>query len=97
MGEVARLDFESVERPYITVNIGGEERQLPLTFNSSDLDLMGQHVEAGEGMVAFVAKYLGDVTYQLGDNQLMAVLRTWNKCREPLMEPDVGESSASPE
>ena len=97
MGEVARLDFESVERPFITVNIGGDERQLPLTFNSSDLDMMGQRDDAGDGMVAFVAKYLGDVVYQLGDDQLMAILRTWNRCREPLMEPDVGESSASPE
>ena len=97
MGEVARLDFESVERPYITVNLGGDERRLPLTFDSSDFDLMGKTDDAGEGLKAFLAKYLGDVTYQLGDDQLMAIMRVWQQQRRALAEPELGESSASPE
>ena len=42
MAQVARLDFETIERPTITVNMAGDEKQLPVTFNDADLKLMGK-------------------------------------------------------
>ena len=92
MAEVARIDFESIERPFITVNLGGDERTLPLTFNDADLKIMGEAVDPGEGMKTFLAKYLGDVTYELGDNQLMTIMDVWRKQRDAIGAPDLGES-----
>lgn len=96
MAEVARIDFESVERPFITVNMGGDERTLPLTLNDADMALVGGADDQVRGIKAFVAKYLGDVTYELGDDQLGAILRVWGEQRKLLGAPEMGESSASP-
>lgn len=92
MAEVARIDFETVERPFITVNMGGDERTLPLTFNDADLSLIGATEDGGEGMKSFLAKYLGDVVRELGDDQLGTILRVWGEQRRLLGVPEVGES-----
>jgi hypothetical protein len=92
MAEVARIDFESIERPYIIVNLAGEEKHLPITFDSEDMEIVGGAADAGEGFKKFFAKYLGDVVYQLGDNQLSRLLKVWNEQRGLLNEPDLGES-----
>lgn len=92
MAEVARIDFETVERPFITVNMGGDEKTLPLTFNDADLALIGSTEDGGEGMKSFLAKYLGDVVRELGDDQLGTILRVWGEQRRLLGVPEVGES-----
>lgn len=92
MAQVARIDFESVERPYIVVGIEGEDKQLPITFNSEDMAIVGGASDPGEGIKAFFAKYIGDVVYQLGDDQLTKVLNVWNAQRAALSEPELGES-----
>lgn len=94
MAQVARIDFESVERPYIMVCIAGEEHQLPITFNDADLALVGSFGnEADKGFKAFFAKYLGDVVYEMGDNQLSQLLTSWQAEREALTGvPELGES-----
>lgn len=92
MAEVARLDFETIERPYITVNMAGDERRLYITFDSSDLELMGQYEDGGEAVRAFFAKCLGDVVYDLGDDQLGALFKAWNDQRSAIGAPDLGES-----
>ena len=92
MAEVARIDFDTIERPYIIVNLAGDEHQLPITFNSEDMALVGAAEDPGEGFKAFFAKYLGDVVYQLGDDQLTKLLNVWNAQRAELREPDLGES-----
>ena len=92
MPQVARIDFDTVERPFIVVNLSGEEHELPVTLDSSDLELVGQHDEPADGMLALMAKYLGDVVYRLGDYDLKRLLSVWNQQREALGEPDLGES-----
>lgn len=93
MAQVARIDFESIERPYIVVNLAGEEKRLPVTFNDSDMALIGSNEDsAGDGFKAFFAKYLGNVVYELGDDQLSTLLKVWNAQREELGGPDMGES-----
>lgn len=92
MAQVARIDFDSIERPYIIVGLAGEDKQLPITLNSEDMALVGAAEDPGEGFKAFFAKYLGDVVYQLGDDQLTKVLNVWNTQRTALREPELGES-----
>lgn len=91
MSEVARIDFGTIERPFITVNLAGEERRLPITFNDSDMALVGGAEDPGDGIKAFFAKYLGDVVYELGDDTLSRILRVWTEQREALGEPELGE------
>jgi len=92
MAQVARIDFDSIERPYILVNIAGEEKQLPVTFNDADMAIVGGADDPSDGFKAFFAKYLGDVIYKLGDDQLSRLLKVWNAEREKLNEPELGES-----
>lgn len=95
MAEVARLDFASIERPFITVNIDGDEHKIPLTFNAADLKLFGEDAEGG--FDAFMRKYLGDeVMDAIGDDLLRAIMSAWGQYRKELGEPDMGESSALP-
>lgn len=95
MAEVARLDFASIERPFITVNIDGDEHKIPLTFNAADLKLFGEGAEGG--FDAFMRKYLGDeVMDAIGDDVLKSIISTWSNLRAEMGEPDMGESSALP-
>jgi len=92
MAQVARIDFESIERPTITVNLAGEERELPVTFDADDMKIVGSVDDSGEGMTKFFAKYLGDVVYQLGDDQLMRILGVWTEQRRLVGAPELGEA-----
>ena len=92
MAQVARIDFEDIERPTITVNLAGDERELPVTFDSDDFAIIGKYEDEGDGMRAFFAKYLGDVVYKLGDNHLTKLLAAWTEQRKAIGEPDLGEA-----
>lgn len=93
MAEVARIDFESIERPFITVNLGGEEKQLPITFDDSDLRLVGDYKgEPEKAIKAFFAKYLGDIVYKLGDDQLGHLAQVFTAQREAIGAPELGEA-----
>lgn len=92
MAEVARIDFASIERPTITVNLAGEEKSLPVTFDSDDFSLVGKYDDAGDGIKAFFAKYLGDVVYKLGDDLLKRIIVVWEEQRKAIGAPELGEA-----
>lgn len=95
MAEVARLSFETIERPFITVDFAGDVKKLPLTFDAADLKLFGEGAEGG--FDAFMRKYLGDELMDaIGDDVLKSIITTWGKLRAEMGEPDMGESSALP-
>lgn len=95
MAEVARLSFDTIERPFIAVDFAGDVKKLPLTFDAADLDLMGSG-ESGT-FIKFVRKYLGDeVMDAIGDDVLKSIISTWSNLRAEMGEPDMGESSALP-
>ena len=47
MAEVARLSFDTIERPFIAVDFAGDVKKLPLTFDAADLELMGSGESGG--------------------------------------------------
>lgn len=93
MAEVARISFTAaqLERPFIVVNLDGDERRLPLTFNAEDLRIMGEHEEPAGALQAFYARYLGDIAGDLGDNVLMQISRVWQAERDKVSGPALGE------
>lgn len=85
------------ERPTLTVNIDGDEQKhIPLTFNRREFETLGRAEDQTAAIYDFFAKYLGDVFEELGDDDLMALFDGWQRAREALGEPALGESSASP-
>lgn len=91
MPQVARIDFERIERPSITVNMAGDVRELPVTFNDADLKLVGSADDTTAGITAFFAKYLGEVVHELGDDQLSILLNAWIEQRKAIGAPELGE------
>jgi hypothetical protein len=91
MAQVARLDFETIERPTITVNMAGDEKQLPVTFNDADLKLLGKAENEQAGLTAFFVKYLGEDILEIGDDQLKKLLTVWTEQRRLLDSPSLGE------
>lgn len=95
MAEVARLSFETIERPFIAVDFAGDVKHLPLTFDAADMELLGGD-ESGS-FDKFLRKYLGDELMDaIGDDVLKSIITTWGKLRAEMGEPDMGESSALP-
>lgn len=95
MAEVARLSFETIERPFIAVDFAGDVKKLPLTFDAADLDLMGSGEDGA--FTKFLRKYLGDeVMDAIGDDVLKSIISTWSRLRAEMGEPDMGESLALP-
>ncbi len=92
MAQVARIDFETIERPTITVNLAGDEKTLPVTFNSADMELLAKAGDPEKGIKAFFAKYLGDVVLELGDDNLKTLLTVWTEQRKAVGAPELGES-----
>lgn len=91
MAQVARIDFESLERPFITVNMAGNEKRLPITFNEQDLSLMKQSADAMDGMISFFAKYLGEEIRDAGDDQLKMLSDLFIEQRAAIGAPTLGE------
>lgn len=91
MAQVARIDFESIERPFITVNMAGDEKRLPVTFNEQDLALLKGAGEGMDGMMAFFAKYLGEDIRNVGDDQLKPLVSLFLEQRQALGAPSLGE------
>lgn len=91
MAQVARIDFESIERPFITVNMAGDEKQLPVTFNDADLKLMGKAGDEQDAIKAFFVKYLGEDILEIGDDQLKKLLTVWTEQRTLIDSPSLGE------
>lgn len=92
MAEVARIDFESIERPFITVNLAGDEKQLPLTFDSEDMELLGGVDDGSEAIQQYFEKYLGPIVRKLGDDQIKQIYGVWIEQREAMGAPELGES-----
>lgn len=84
------------ERPVLTVNIGDEQKRVPLTFNRAEFERMGATEDKAEAMNGFLAKYIGEAFEELGDDDLIVLLNAWTEARSELGMPDMGESSASP-
>lgn len=79
------------ERPTLTVNIGDEQKKVPLTFNRSEFAAIGVAEDKVQATNDFFAKYLGDAFEELGDDDLMALLNAWTAARNELGMPDMGE------
>ena len=80
----------------LTVDADGELIKIPLTFNRSDLEIIGAAETPKAKMDAFFAKYLGDIYDEIGDDDIKALTEAWGDARRELGMPDMGESSASP-
>lgn len=84
------------ERPSLTVNVGDERYEVPLTFTRSELSELGASEDKVEAAAAFFSKYLGDVYDMLGDDDVAALMQAWTDARAEIGAPDMGEPSASP-
>ena len=85
------------ERPALTVNVGDEQYKVPLTFTRREIEQLGKAEDGGSAVFEFFAKYLGEELYeQLGDDDLQALVEAWQKAREEMGAPSMGESQASP-
>lgn len=84
------------KRPTLTVIIGDEHIEVPLTFNRADLLMIGESEDNVEAVNRFFAKYIGKAYDELGEDDLSALVAAWSSARSELGMPDMGESSASP-
>ncbi len=84
------------ERPSLTVNVGDERYEVPLTFNHREMEKLGKAKDGGAAVSSFFAEYLGDVVDMLGDDDLSALFQAWGAARAEIGEPDLGEPQASP-
>lgn len=84
------------KRPTLTVNVGGERYQVPLTFSRTEFEELGRSEDKVAATNAFFAKYLGDLYDELGDDDITALFNAWTSARSEIGAPDMGESSASP-
>lgn len=84
------------ERPALTVNVGDEQYQVPLTFTHTEMEQLGKDGDSGAAVFSFFAKYLGDVYEQLGDDDLQTLIQAWTEARDAIGAPSMGESQASP-
>jgi hypothetical protein len=77
------------------VNVGDESYGVPLTFNRAEYGELAEK-DGMDAVSDFFAKYLGDVSDELGDDDLSALFDAWTRARVALGAPDAGEPSASP-
>ena len=71
------------ERPTLTVHVGDDTIEVPLTFTRSEYAEMAQAEDGSEAM--------------FGYDDLVALVGAWRDAREEIGAPDMGEASASPE
>lgn len=80
-------------RPTITVRIGDEQHDVPLTFTRAELETIGTAEDKTAAINDyFFRKYLGDVVDDLGDDDLMTLFQAWTTAREEAGQPEVGEA-----
>ena len=84
------------ERPVLTVNVGDEQVKVPLTFNRVEFGELGNAEDKENAMDGFFERYLGEVYWQLGDDDITALYKAWTHARAKIGAPDMGEPSASP-
>lgn len=80
------------ERPALTVEYGGAEYKIPLTFNRMEYIALNKADDKAEWGEKFFRKYLTDEVYEAIDDLDMAlILDTWKRERAALGTPTVGE------
>lgn len=83
-------------RPVLTVHVGDDSIEVPLTFTRSEFERVGQAEDKTEATIGFFRSYLGDIIDEIGDDDFAALLGAWGDARKAIGMPDPGEASASP-
>lgn len=91
-------------RPTFDVMLDGTVRKIPYTLTQAEMKRMGEATDHGrdkekalDWFVELLRPCLGPVVDELDDLTLTAIMNEWREHRKETGEPDVGESSASPE
>lgn len=80
------------ERPVLIVNVGEEQKRLPLTFTRVEMERIGRADDKNAATIEFFRTYLGDVIDQIGDDDFNVLWRAWLRAREEAGMPEAGEA-----
>lgn len=81
------------ERPCLTVNFGDDEYKVPLTFTRDEYKDLGEREDEQDAAIFdFFRKYLGDIVDQIGDDDVIALIKAWRDARNELNGTNLGEA-----